>query len=169
MADKEKDKEAAEETQEAKPKGGGGKLKLILVLVGVIVLLGGGGVGAYLMLSGGKHEAAASAKGSDAPPPAVLDMELDPFLVNLADAGGGHYLKATLTLELKDDQAEKWVKARLARVRDRVLLLLSSKESSELLTADGKFTLRDDVQKAINEMIGENRVTAVYLTEFVVQ
>lgn len=148
----------------------GGKLKLVLILVGVVMLLGGGGVGGYLLLSGGgKQEAEAKAEKADAAPQTILNMELAPFLVNLADPGGGHYLKATLTLELQNERASEWINARLPRVRDRVLLLLSSKESAELLSAEGKFRLRDDVLRAVNEMMGEDKVSAVYLTEFVVQ
>lgn len=167
MAD-EKEQDQAE--PKAAPAAKGGKLKWILMGIGVVVLLGGGGVGAYLMLSGGgKEDAQASAKGAEAPIPTVLNMELAPFLVNLADPGGGHYLKTTLTLELQTERATAWINARLPRVRDRVLLLLSSKESAELLTADGKFRLRDDVLRAVNELMGEDKVSAVYLTEFVVQ
>jgi len=164
----EKDPDQAAE-KEAPAKKGGGTLKLILILVGVAAVLGGGGAGAYLMLSGGKEEAQAKPAKADAPPPKVLNMELDPFLVNLADPGGSHYLKATLTLELEDESAEQWINGRLPRVRDRVLLLLSSKESAELLSAEGKFRLRDDVLRAVNDLMGKKRVTAVYLTEFVVQ
>jgi flagellar FliL protein len=159
MAD---DKEK-EETEATPAPSKGGKLKWVL-------LLGGGGVGAYFMLSGGgKQEAEAKADKADTAPPTILNLELAPFLVNLADPGGGHYLKTTLTLELQNENASQWINARLPRVRDRVLLLLSSKESSELLSAEGKFRLRDDVLRAINEMMGEDKVSAVYLTEFVVQ
>ena len=167
MAD-EKDRDQEQEEAKA-PSGKGGKLKLILILTVVVVLLAGGGVGAYFLLSGGKQDAQASAKGPEAPDAPILNMELSPFLVNLADPGGGHYLKTTLTLELQNEKASDWIKSRLPRVRDRVLLLLSAKESAELLSAEGKFRLRDDVLKAINEMMGEDKVSAVYLTEFVVQ
>jgi flagellar FliL protein len=169
MAD-EKDRDQ-EEAEAKAPSGKGGKLKLILILAGVVVLLGGGGVGAYLFLSGGgKQDAEASAEHAPAALAApALDLELSPFLVNLADPGGGHYLKTTLTLELQNEAASNWINGHLPKVRDRVLLLLSSKETAELLSSDGKFRLRDDVLKAVNEMMGQDKVTAVYLTEFVVQ
>lgn len=164
-----KEQETTQEPAEV-PKKRGGALKLILILVAVVVVLGGGGVGAYLFLSGGGEQPAeAKPAPADKMPAQVLNLELDPFLVNLSDPGGSHYLKATLTLELADPGAADWINARVPRVRDRVLLLLSSKESAELLSAEGKFRLRDDVQQAINDMMGGRRVTAVYLTEFVVQ
>jgi flagellar FliL protein len=162
--------EKPEATPEAAPKkGGGGALKLVIILVAVAVVLGGAGAGAYFFLSGGKEAAEAKPQVEPEVPAEILNLELEPFLVNLADPGGSHYLKTTLTLELDDRGAADWINARLPRVRDRVLLLLSSKESAELLSAEGKFRLRDDVQRAINDMMGRTRVSAVYLTEFVVQ
>jgi flagellar FliL protein len=168
MAD-EKEKETKGEAAEEAPKAKGGKLKWILIGVGVLAILGGGGAAGYLFLTGGKQDATASAPKAEDMQPAVVNLQLDPFLVNLADPGGGHYLKATLTLELENQRAVDWINARLPRVRDRVLLLLSSKTSDELLTAEGKFRLRDDVLRAVNEVMSDDRATAVYLTEFVVQ
>lgn len=166
MAD---EKETKEGPAEEAPKAKGGKLKWILIGFGVVALLGGAGAGGYLFLAGGKQDAAASAPKAEDVQPAVVNLQLDPFLVNLADPGGGHYLKATLTLELENQRAVDWINARLPRVRDRVLLLLSSKSSEELLSAEGKFRLRDDVLRAVNEVMSDDRATAVYLTEFVVQ
>jgi len=167
MADEKEAK--GEAAPEEAPKAKGGKLKWILIGFGLIALLGGGGAGGYLLLSGGKQEADASAPAPEEVQPTVINLQLDPFLVNLSDPGGGHYLKATLTLELENQHAVDWINARLPRVRDRVLLLLSSKTSEELLSAEGKFRLRDDVLRAVNETMKNDRATAVYLTEFVVQ
>jgi len=167
MAD-EKETKGDTPAEEA-PKAKGGKLKWILIGVGVVALLGGGGAAGYLFLTGGKHDATASAPKAEDVQPAAVNLQMDPFLVNLSDPGGGHYLKATLTLELENQRAVEWINARLPRVRDRVLLLLSSKSSSELLSAEGKFRLRDDVLRAVNEVMSDDRATAVYLTEFVVQ
>jgi flagellar FliL protein len=170
MADEKDKKDKKDEAApEEAPKAKGGKLKWILIGFGVIALLGGGGAGGYLLLSGGKKDAAASPAKAESAPPAVVNLQLDPFLVNLADPGGAHYLKATLTLELPNERAVKWINARLPRVRDSVLMLLSSKTSADLLSAEGKFKLRDDVLKSVNEAMGDDRASAVYLTEFVVQ
>ncbi|MFQ5509013.1 MAG: flagellar basal body-associated protein FliL [Leptospirillia bacterium] len=168
--DNEVENEAPEETGEDTPTKGRSKLKLIVLGVGLLVILGGG-AGAYLMLGGGEEDAQASAEAkSEALAEAAINMELDPFLVNLADMGGKHYLKTTLTLEVSDEQVVAWVKGHLPRVRDNILMLLSSKESKELLTADGKFQLRDEVLKSVNELLrNKGRADAVYLTEFVVQ
>lgn len=167
MADKEAKTDEAP-AEEAAAKGKSGALKWVLIVVGLLAVLGGGGAGAFFYLSGGKQEADAKPT-AEAVDPGVIDMQMDPFLVNLSDPGGGHYLKATLTVELENQRAADWINARLPRVRDRVLLLLSSKTSEDLLSAEGKFRLRDDVLRAINEVMGEDRATAIYLTEFVVQ
>ena len=85
----------AEETQQlpevapAKKKGGS-KLVMIIV-VALVVLGGGGGAGWWFFLraapaqvdAAAEHEVDASERGL---------LPFDPFLVNLADAGGGRFL-----------------------------------------------------------------------------
>jgi len=168
MADDEKDNTEGGEADAPKKS----KKKLFIILA--IVLLLGGGAGGYVMLGGGEVDAEAAAKeAAEAEAAAVLaavqNVELDPFLVNLADTGGGHYLKTTITLEVANQEGVDWVNAHLPRVRDGVLMLLSAKESTQLLTARGKFSLRDEVLEEVNAMMEPAKTNAVYLTEFVVQ
>jgi len=162
---KDKETEAAPEA----PPSGGSKMKLILMVVGAIVLLGGG-AGAYFMLSGGKEDADAKEVPVEIP---AINLELDPFLVNLTDAGGKHYLRTTLTLEVNAQPTVEWINGHLPRVRDGILMLLSAKGSKELLSAQGKFDLRDEVVAKLNDLVRDGhqdgKVAAVYLSEFVVQ
>ncbi|MBI5136428.1 MAG: flagellar basal body-associated FliL family protein [Nitrospirae bacterium] len=144
--------------------------KKLFIALGAVLVLGGGGAGAYLMLGGGgEHADAAAVSAEEAAKTAAVNLELEPFLVNLADPGGSHYLKTKMTLELSDQVAADWVNSHLPRVRDGVLMLLSGKDSAALLTARGKFTLRDEVMAELNAMLDDGKVQAVYLTEFMVQ
>jgi len=167
MADEEKDK--TEGGDEAPKKS---KKKLFIILAAVLLL--GGGAGGYMMLGGGEVDAeAAAAEAAEAEAAAtlaaVVNVELEPFLVNLSDTGGGHYLKASITLEVANQEGVDWINGHLPRVRDGVLMLLSNKESTQLLTARGKFSLRDEVLSEVNAMMEPAKANAVYLTEFVVQ
>jgi len=157
---------------EADAEGGGNKskMKMIIIIAAAVAVLGGGGAGAYFMLGGGEQDAEAAAKAeAEGAVETVINLELDPFLVNLADTGGKHYLKTRLTLELGSEETVAWINARLPRVRDSILMLLSSKESQDLLTAKGKFGLRDEVLDELNNLNPKGKIDAVYLTEFVVQ
>lgn len=56
-------------------------------------------------------------------------------------------------------------------LRDVVIQILSSKQSSELLTADGKNRLKQELVDGLNEAIGleEPPVVGVLFTEFIIQ
>ncbi len=158
-----KDEETKEEATEA---SGGGKKKLIIIIAAV-VLLAGGGAAAFMTMGGGKEDAEAAVEEVVAE--VAINLELDPFLVNLADPGGSHYLRTTLTLEMDSQEAVDWVNGHLPKVRDKMLMYLSSKSSEELLSSQGKIALREIVMEKLNAMMDNGRVSAVYLTEFMVQ
>ncbi|WP_447972079.1 flagellar basal body-associated FliL family protein [Nitrospira sp. Kam-Ns4a] len=112
----------------------------------------------------GQAGAAAGAKGE-----AGTLYDLDSFIVNLADAPEVRYLKLTVKLELERPEASAEVAARVPQIRDAVLILLSSKDSTSLRSTQGKFQLRDEITQRINAAIPKGGVKTVYFTEFVIQ
>ena len=167
----------AENEKEAKEeKKGGGKLILILVAVLVLVLVG---AGAFFFLSGGPsdeeiaREIAEEGKAAPAAPePSPLIgvlFELDPFVVNLADPKARHFLKATITLELTSDKAKERAEKLLPKVRNDIILLLSSQTLEDVITMEGKIRLRDEIAARVARIIGEGAVRNVYFAQFVVQ
>src|SRR6185295_17161024 len=78
------------------------KFPWIVLTVVLVILAGGGGAGAYWFFS--QRAAAAPAEGQEAkasepeaaPEPGMLEME--PFVVNLADAGGQRYVRVSMKL-----------------------------------------------------------------------
>lgn len=185
MADETKDKDKNKEKAAAVP-AKGLSMKLI-VMVGVAALLIGlGGAVAFFKLSGdhksGEKSSAAQAgaatsdghgealartpgQGEGAPPM----YDLDSFIVNLTDQPEARYLKLTLKLELDRPDASIDLATRLPQVRDAVLILLSSKDSSNLRTTQGKFQLREEITHRVNNALPRSGVRTVYFTEFVVQ
>ncbi|HET7158870.1 MAG TPA: flagellar basal body-associated FliL family protein [Burkholderiales bacterium] len=122
-----------------------GKLMLMISL-GVLVLAGGGG-GAWYMLSRG-----------DTDPPAIkvkatVFLGLEVFTVNLISRESlPQYLQTAITLKLPEDYATI-VKARMPEVRNRILMVLSSKSVKELLLPDGKQKLALEIADAVKTMI----------------
>jgi flagellar FliL protein len=99
---------------------------------------------------------------------------IDPFIVNLADPGSRRYLRVNLKLELrKRAETEPLVAARMARLRDAVLLLLTSKTSEQLLAPQGKAALRQELIEQINQALKkkdlDDAVKNLYFTEFLIQ
>lgn len=111
-------------------------------------------------------------------PPAFLPMEN--LVVNLADTGGDRYAQVGITLELQDAKVAETVKAYMPHIRSSVLLLLSQRTTSELLSREGKDRLARDVRAEVLGALGEvpskagapadqGPVHAVLFSSFIVQ
>lgn len=144
--------------EEAAPKGGGSKKKLIIILAAVLVLVLGGG-GAALMLLKKKpaedgedgaeqtEEQAPKAKAkpkADHPPTFV---PLDAFTVNLADKDVDRFAQIGVTLQVDDPKFADQLKAYMPAIRSNILMVLSHKTATELLTREGKDQLAKDIMR----------------------
>ncbi len=112
---------------------------------------------------------ATAEKAEAATPPVGVSYPLDTFIVNLADKGGNRYLRVTLALELADEALQKKMDQRLPQVRDALLTILPSKSIEEIITAEGKDLLREEILERLNSFLGEGKVSNLYFTEFVIQ
>ncbi len=145
------------------------KSKLVPMLAVLFVLLAGGGAGGYWMYS---HRGAPVAAAEEKPPkPGVLDLE--PFVVNLADESGNRFLRLNMKLLTWDeDQAAELKEDAVlsARVRSAILELLSLQYAAPLVTPEGKEELKKAIAERATETAGEElKVTDVLFVEFVVQ
>jgi len=160
----------------------GGKLKWIIIAVVILALIGGG---AFMfkdkimgMLGMGTQKTEAPADGAPVDPLAAGDqgepqdtvlVTLPTFVVNLADPLGRRYLKLTLDVELRDQEAADKLSKNEPKVRDAVILLLSSKTFADLSSIENKLGLKDEIVKRLNQIVGGSNVLRVYFTELVVQ
>ncbi len=110
---------------------------------------GGGGHG------GGKDKAASN------------NVALPPFVVNLADPNARRYLKVVLEVEVTSNP--ELLEDNKAKIRDALLMLLSSKTSQDLSTLEGKILLRKEIVDRLNQAVGQPKVSRVYFTDFVIQ
>jgi flagellar FliL protein len=171
------DKKAQAPEKEVKKKGG--KLKLIILLVLVLAVLGGGGFAAWKFYfqpkMAGEATAEATAEGegqkaaAEAPASGGQLVTLDSFVVNLSDPMGRRYLKTTMDVEVADSAAAAELTAAMPKVKDTLLLLLSSKSFEEISSMDRKIELKNQIVERLNLIIGKGKVRKVYFTEFVVQ
>lgn len=172
--------EKKEEESKVEAKGGG-KKKLIIIIVVVLILVGGG-VGAFFALGksgaeegeegaveGEEHgEGEEGAEGEDGhaeAPPAVLP--LDTFIVNLQVKGS--FLKTTIQLEFVEPELPPTIEHETPKIRDAIIRLLSSKSSADILSAEGKEKLREELRQEINSALKSEDVGGVYFTEFIIQ
>ena len=97
------------------------------------------------------------------------ESQLGPFIVNLADDGARRYLRATLQLGLRKESYKKYFSKIDPRMRDALLLILSSRRTSDLLSTEGKAKLREDIAQQLNTIVGKDVVEEVYFVDFLIQ
>lgn len=177
----------------AKDKGSGGtkrsgKFKVILIIIILLILLIGGAISFWWfqlrepgdpVKKGPSSPPAAevsqtgsspqNAPATDMPRPVVNNVALPTVMVNLADAAGDRYLKVGMEVEVSSPDAVQEIQAQSAKIRDAIIILMSSKTYSELATTEGKMQLKNEVAARLNQILGTPRVVRIYFTEFVVQ
>ena len=81
------------------------------------------------------------------------------------------FLRATLQLGMSEKLKAVPDKnsMEIAAIRDTIVSLLSSKNSDDIMTADGKENLREEIRVIVNERIPKNRVAEVFIVDFVIQ
>jgi flagellar FliL protein len=158
----------------------GGKNKLFMMIGAVVLVLGlGGGAGWYFM-HGSSAEASEPANKDhgggkktkkEEHPPEYLAVE--PFTVNLQPENGDQYLQVAFTLQVNGTEQADAIKKNMAKVRSRVLLLLSGKKASEINTVEGKQQLAGEILAAVKlpfaEHGEEQEVSDVLFTSFIIQ
>ncbi|HEX4020067.1 MAG TPA: flagellar basal body-associated FliL family protein [Acidobacteriaceae bacterium] len=164
------------------PKKGKSSLLLwILLVVGIVLLLGlalgGWWWKHHAHVRGGAVAATASKASKSAAPIATVELPLEPFVVNLADAGGHSYARIGLTLHLVAPAAGKDAKKDDAAgasdlrdvARDTIISVLNQQQSADLLAASGKDHLKQILRQAMAARDPRLQVVDIYFTEFLVQ
>jgi len=158
----------------------GSKKKLIIMILAAVLVLGAGvGGGWYVSQSGAAHgeddTSAKETKKKKKKDPAVKPeyVPIESFTVNLQPENGEQYLQVQFTLQVAGTEQSTLVKDNMAIVRNRVLLLLSSKKASEINTVEGKQQLASEIQATITEPFekdgDEQEVSDVLFTSFIIQ
>jgi flagellar FliL protein len=185
-----KDEQGAAENED----GGGNKKKLIIIGAGVAVAVILAVVVFMMMGKGDKKadkkegaegqteakvegKAEAKAEGGGAHGAAGGGKEgaasniypLEPFIVNIYDGQELRYLKVRVELEMVGQGVKPELEARLAPIRDAILVLLSTKTLQEIQDIQGKTQLKDEILGAVNKHIPPGKIAKVYFTDFVVQ
>lgn len=174
---------AKDEPVAAETEGGDSKKKMFIIIgaaVAVAIILG---IVAFMLMgkgdkkeeakvegkaAAGEHGGAAPAGKEGAAAGASNIYPLEPFIVNIYDGQELRYLKVKVELEMAG-AAKGELDARLAPIRDAVLVLLTAKTMQDIQDVQGKNQLKDEILVAINKVIPPGKIAKVYFTDFVVQ
>jgi len=161
-----------DEAKEAEAPKGGGKMKLIIIALAAVILIAGVAVVMFKMKSakhGGKPEKKEVVK---------VEYPLGDFTVNLADESQIRYLKTSIVLEISQEAADALKTggkeaakdaAAPAPIRDAVIQVLSSHTFNDLLKAEGRTKLKEEIIKAVNERLKAGEALDAYFSEFAMQ
>jgi flagellar FliL protein len=165
---------AAPKDDAAPPKA---KSKMMIIIIAVVLLAAIGGGGAWFMTRGSAEDHAEASpkkshKAAKAAPPEYVALES--FTVNLQQENGtDQYLQIQMTLQVAGAEQVELFKTNMAKVRNRVLLLLSSKKASEINTIEGKKKLAEEIVATTKEPFvekgDEQEVSEVLFTSFIIQ
>lgn len=163
--------------QKESGKEGGSKKKLFLIIgIIVLVLLIGGGVAAWFFLKEDPAPAEAENATQQVPVPDLEQkaeigpmVDIEEFIVNIISGDTAHYVKASLTVELTNEDVKIEVETRMPQMRDAILLLIGNKTYEELQDLQGKKQLKAELKSKINSFLQTGKVRSIYFTNFVVQ
>ncbi|NOX25306.1 MAG: flagellar basal body-associated FliL family protein [Deltaproteobacteria bacterium] len=142
---------------------------LLFIIIGLILLLAGGGFFAYTKFFKPKPVVSTKALKKTQENKIGEMLDLDPFVVNLADPSGKRYLKLSITLELAPASSADKIKKYMPKIRDMVIMLLTNMTFDEVMTPEGKIRLRDELFARFNHMLRPNRIKNIYFTNFIIQ
>ncbi|ROH86122.1 flagellar basal body-associated protein FliL [Pseudomethylobacillus aquaticus] len=145
--------------------------KLLMALIALLVV-GGAGGGAWYYLQAKPAHAKPVEKPVEVPKPPVF-VTLETFTVNLQSDVTDEYLQVDITLQVQDELAMAALKENMPQVRNRLLMLLTSKQASALATVEGKQQLAGEIRQQLNLPFNSSdkteEVSAVFFTSFVIQ
>lgn len=145
----------------AKPKS----KKLLFIIIGVVVLaLVGAGAAFFLLkkshsedeedgteVSAEEERHAAPLRDPKTPP---TFLPLDSMVVNLADPGGNRFAQLGITLQLADPKTGEDMKTYMPSIRNGILILVSQRTAEQMLRADGKQALTQEIMAEISDVMG---------------
>ena len=151
---------AEDKTETAASKGKG--LKIALLAVAMLLVAAAAGGTAWYFASGGDAVAATSEAHGAADKKAQrkagetrIFVPMDQFVVNLNDADSDRFAQVAVVLEVDDSPTETHLKAAMPAVRNAILLLLSARSASQLLSLEGKEQLAIDIAIAARAVLAD--------------
>lgn len=154
----------------AAAEGKKGKKGLIITLLIAIIAIGAGAGGAwyFMKMSGGEEAEPAKPK-----PKPTKFVDLDIFTINLQPEENNQYLQVGLTIKARETEVIQEITKQMPDIRNRILMLLSSKKAVEIAGIQGKQLLSQQIVDEIRQSLGseelQDDIREVLFTSFVIQ
>ena len=164
MAEKDIEKKGEEVPKKSK--------KPLIIIAAVVVVLALAGGGAWFFLKGDSGEVDEKAKVKASALEAIpVYMPIDTLTVNLKDSR--QYLQLTISLQLKNGEDSALIKLYMPQVRTRALIILSNKKPEDVISAEGKLALLEELktitEKPFTDKLEPIEILDVSFTSFIIQ
>lgn len=141
--------------------------KLAIMLIIACVLVAVGAVAAVIVTNGGKLSDVASAK-LEQEEEHVLEMES--FVVNLTTPDGSNsYVKTQISLVYSEKKKADMLSEKSNLIRDIIIKDFMEYSPDQLLASGGLDSVKEQLKSDINASLGEEVVTGIYFTDFLIQ
>jgi flagellar FliL protein len=148
--------------------------KKLFVIAGAVLALAAGSGGAFLALrkphdpaAAGAHAEAAHAKK------APTYIPFDAIIVNLREESGERMIQVAFSFETTDPKAADAVRSHLPAIRNRLILLISSRTAQEIAGREGKERLAADMLAEARIAMGATKeapmVDAIHFSSLIIQ
>ncbi len=153
------------------------KLKWILFLLLLLLLIGGGVLAWRFFLhdmvssymGGGDSSPKTEKVEVQATSPVGLTIALPQFTTNLADPLGQRFIRLSMEIEAADAKVGEELARQNARIRDSILMLLSSKSYADIASMESKLMLKSEITDRLNSILGPGKIYQVFITDMVIQ
>ena len=104
------------------------------------------------------------------PPPVYETLEMTERVINLADVGGGRYLRVKMAVEYKkNEELTAELKEKNAEIMDGLLSVIRSKSVEDVQPVEQLEKIKAEVKKEINSKLKNGKIEKIYFTDFLIQ
>ncbi|MCK4840638.1 MAG: flagellar basal body-associated FliL family protein [Methylococcales bacterium] len=154
--------------------------KKMIIIIAIVLLLAGGGAAYYFMMGDSvatDDETVEEVEEGDAGDDEAVDNVYydltKPLLVNFSKDSTANLIQVSISLLVKGEDTLEALKKHEPMIRNNLLMIVSANSSGNLITREGKQTLREQMLKEIGsimeKMTGKNKVSDLFFTTFVMQ
>jgi len=95
-------------------------------------------------------------------------ISMDQFTINLATPGSTNpkYVRVNIAIEVGNDEVEAEFTRRLPQVRNVIIDLFNSKRPTDLVSPEGRESLKEEIQNALNGFMVSGKIKGVFGSNF---
>lgn len=94
-------------------------------------------------------------------------VPLETFFVNLSGTRGRKLLKVAIQFEVTNDAVQEEIEKIKPKIRDYIIIIVSSKTYSDIASKEGKDSLREEIRSQVNLFLTKGQIKEVYFGEFI--